>query len=116
MLRRSSPPAGQTRDGGSVRAHRAQSSGDLRLCLRIFNWPIDQIQQVVQPDDQQLALLNDLTDAIAQASEIVKSQCPTNMAFAPVERLVQMEERLQGLLQAVNIVGPARAASHNRTR
>ena len=55
---------------------------------------------VVEESD---ALLNDLTDAIAKASEIVKSQCPTNMAFAPVERLVQMEERLQGLLQAVNI-------------
>ena len=68
---------------------------------------------VVEESD---ALLNDLTDAIAKASEIVKSQCPTNMAFAPVERLVQMEERLQGLLQAVNIVSPARAASHNRTR
>jgi hypothetical protein len=30
----------------------------------VTNWPIDQIQQVVQPDDQQHALLDDLTSAI----------------------------------------------------
>ena len=72
----------------------------------VTNWPIDQIQQVVQPDEQQGALLNDLTSAIAQASEVIKSQCPTNIAFTPVERLAQMEARLQALLQAVNVVSP----------
>ena len=73
----------------------------------VTNWPIDQIQQVVQPDEQQRALLNDLTSAIAQASDVIKSQCPTNIAFTPVERLAQMEARLQAMLQAVNIVSPA---------
>jgi hypothetical protein len=38
---------------------------------------------------------------------VIKSQCPTNIAFTPVERLAQMEARLQALLQAVNIVSPA---------
>jgi LTXXQ motif family protein len=75
--------------------------------IEVTNWPIDQIQQVVQPDEQQQALLNDLTSAISQASDEIKSQCPTNIAFTPVERLAQMEQRLQGLLQAVNIVSPA---------
>jgi hypothetical protein len=73
----------------------------------VTNWPIDQIQQVVQPDEQQQALLNDLTSAIAQASETIKSQCPTNIAFTPVERLAQMETRLQALLQALSFVSPA---------
>jgi hypothetical protein len=73
----------------------------------VTNWPIDQIQQVVQPGEQQGALLNDLTSAIAEASEVIKSQCPTNIAFTPVERLAQMEARLQALLQAVNLVSPA---------
>jgi hypothetical protein len=73
----------------------------------VTNWPIDQIQQVVEPDEQQRAFLSDLTSAIAQASDVVKSQCPTNIAFTPVERLAQMETRLQGLLQSVNIVSPA---------
>ena len=47
----------------------------------VTNWPIDQIQQVVQPDEQQQALLNDLTSAIVKASGVIRSQCPTNIAF-----------------------------------
>ncbi len=52
-------------------------------------------------------------NAIAQASDVVKSQCPTNIAFTPVERLAQMESRLQALLQAVNIVSPVLSRSYD---
>jgi hypothetical protein len=83
------------------------SEACINEATEVTNWPIDQIQQVVQPDDTQGALLNDLTNAIAQASDVIRSQCPTSIAFTPVERLAQMGERLQGLLQAVNIVSPA---------
>jgi hypothetical protein len=76
------------------------SDACINEATEVTNWPIDQIQQVVQPDDQQRALLDDLTRAIAQASELIKSQCPTNIAFTPVERLAQMGSRLQALLQA----------------
>ena len=83
------------------------SDACINEATEVTNWPIDQIQQVVQPDDQQRALLDDLTSAITQASELIKSQCPTNIAFTPVERLAQMASRMQALLQAVNIVSPA---------
>jgi hypothetical protein len=83
------------------------SEACINEATEVTNWPTDQIQQVVQPDDAQGGLLNDLTSAIAQASEVIKSQCPTNIAFTPLERLAQMEARLQALLQAVNVVSPA---------
>lgn len=69
-------------------------------------WPIDQIQQAVQPNDRQRVLLDDLSNAIVKASELIKSQCPATVAFTPVDRLTQMQERLQALLQAVNIISP----------
>jgi hypothetical protein len=72
----------------------------------VTNWPIDQIQEIIQPNDQQKALLDELGNAIVQASTDVASHCPSNVAFTPVDRLGQMQVRLQGLIDATNIVSP----------
>jgi mannose-1-phosphate guanylyltransferase len=79
------------RDSGpAIAAGAGMSDACINKAIEVTNWPINQIQQVVQPDDQQLALLNDLASAIAQASDAIKSQCLTNIAFTPMERLAQM--------------------------
>lgn len=67
-------------------------------------WPIDQIQQVVQPNDQQQALLNELGNAVTKVANVIQSQCPTGVAFTPTDRLAQMQQRLQALIETVNIV------------
>jgi LTXXQ motif family protein len=72
----------------------------------VTGWPIDQIQATVEPNDQQKALLDDLGNAVVQASDTIKSNCPTSVAFTPTGRLAAMQQRLQGMLQAVNIVEP----------
>lgn len=72
----------------------------------VTGWPIDQIQQAVQPNDQQRALLDGLGNAVVQASDAIKSQCPTNVSFTPTGRLADMQQRLQGLIQAVDIITP----------
>jgi hypothetical protein len=82
----------------------AQSCTD--EAAEVTGWPIDQIQAAVQPNAQQTALLDALGNAIVRASDVIKAHCPTNIAFTPPERLAQMQERLDGLLQAVNIVQP----------
>jgi LTXXQ motif family protein len=72
----------------------------------VTNWPIGQIQQVIQPNDQQKTLLDDLGNAVVKASNDITSHCPSSVAFTPVDRVGQMEVRLQGLVDAVNIISP----------
>jgi LTXXQ motif family protein len=82
----------------------AQSCSD--EAAEVTGWPIDQIQAAVQPNQQQTALLDDLGNAVVKASDVIKSHCPTQLAFTPTDRLAQMQERLEGLVQAANIVQP----------
>lgn len=72
----------------------------------VTGWPIDQIQSAVQPDPQQTHLLDDLGNAIVEASHQIKIQCPTSVAFTPTARLDQMRQRLQALVDAVNLISP----------
>jgi hypothetical protein len=53
------------------------------------------------------ALLDELGNAVVQASDVIESHCPTTVSFTPAGRLDDMHERLDGLLQAANIVLPA---------
>jgi len=70
----------------------------------VTGWPVDQIQAAVQPNQQQSALLDDLGNAIVQASHEIKMHCPTSVAFTPTARLKTMHQRLQTLVDAVNVV------------
>src|SRR5262249_19410571 len=80
----------------------AQSCAD--EAAEVTGWPIDQIAAAVQPSQEQTTLLDDLGNAVVKASGAVKSNCPTNVSFTPTGRLDAMQQRLQGLVQAVNIV------------
>ncbi len=82
----------------------AQSCSD--EAAEVTGWPIDQIQAAVQPSQQQSAMLDDLGNALVKASDEVKSHCPTTVSFTPTARLDEMQQRLQALVEAVNIVRP----------
>ena len=70
----------------------------------VTGWPIDQIQQAIQPNADQKVLLDDLGNAIVKASSNIISHCPASVAFIPVDRLAQMEVRLQGMIDAVSAI------------
>jgi hypothetical protein len=80
----------------------AQSCGD--EAAEVTGWPINQISDAVQPNPQQSALLDDLGNAVVKAGDVIRSHCPTNVSFTPTGRLDTMQQRLQGLVQAVNLV------------
>jgi LTXXQ motif family protein len=80
----------------------AQSCSD--ESTEVTGWPINQISDAVQPNAQQSALLDDLGNAVVKAGDVIRSHCPTTVSFTPTGRLDTMQERLQGLVQAVNIV------------
>ena len=70
----------------------------------VAGWPIDRIQQLVSPDDQQRMELDDLANDSMKAAQIIKSGCPTSLAFTPTGRLTAMEQRLEAMEQAVATV------------
>jgi hypothetical protein len=73
----------------------------------VTGWPIDQIQAAVQPNPDQGAMLDELGNAVVKASAVIKSHCPTTVSFTPTGRIDDMQERLQGMVQAVDIVSPS---------
>jgi LTXXQ motif family protein len=73
----------------------------------LTDWPIEQIAQTVQPDDTQRATLDELKAAAAQALDILKASCPTELPSTPTGRLEAMHKRLAAMLQAVQTVRPA---------
>jgi hypothetical protein len=73
----------------------------------VTGWPIDQIQEVLQPNEQQRATLDTVGDAIVKAGQTIRTGCPTSVAFTPTGRLEQMQKRVEALIQAVTIVRPA---------
>src|ERR1700682_1142242 len=80
----------------------AQSCSD--EAAEVTGWPINQISDAVAPNPQQSALLDDLGNAVVKASDVIKSHCPTTVSFTPTGRLDTVQQRLQGLVQAVSLV------------
>jgi hypothetical protein len=70
----------------------------------IAGWPIDRIVELVTPDDRQRAALEDLSSASVKAAQIIKSGCPTSVAFTATGRLEAMEQRIEAMEQAVDAV------------
>ncbi len=72
----------------------------------IAGLPIDQIEQAIQPDAAQRAVLDDLANASAQAAQNIKTACPTAAALTAPNRLASMQQRIEAMIAAVAIVQP----------
>jgi ABC-type transporter MlaC component len=75
----------------------------------IAGLPIERIERAVRPDEAQRIAFRDLQNAISEAGELLKSNCPTYKPLTPVVRLDAMEQRLDAMLRAVDTVQPALA-------
>ena len=73
----------------------------------IASLPLERIERAVRPDEAQRDALRELRDATAEATELLKSDCPTYRALTPVVRLEAMEKRLEAMSRAVHTVQPA---------
>ena len=79
----------------------------------IAAWPIDRIQEVVQPNEDQLRALDALADASADAAQGIKTACPVTSPITPVARLDAMDQRVSAMLRATEIVAPKLDAFYN---
>jgi hypothetical protein len=73
----------------------------------IAGLPIDQIQQAIQPNDEQRAALDDLANASVKAAQSIKAACPTQIALTAPNRLAAMQERIEAMIAAEGMVQPA---------
>jgi hypothetical protein len=74
------------------------------LAPGVTNLPIDQIRQTVHPTADQEAAFDDLSTASSQASDIIKSSCPSSVPLTPIGRLDAAEQRLDATVKAIQIV------------
>jgi hypothetical protein len=74
------------------------------LAPGVTNLPIDQIRQTVHPTADQEAALDDLSAASLQASDIIKSSCPSSVPLTPIGRLDAAKQRLDATIKAIQIV------------
>ena len=104
-------PRGQIATGVAGVATGAAAGGMAQICSGqasgLTDWPIERIAQQVRPTDQQRSLLDQLKDATANAVNLLKSACPTDLPSTPTGRLAAMRQRIEPMLQAVRIVRPA---------
>ncbi len=75
--------------------------------------PVDEIQQALNPTDEQRVALDELGNASVQAAQIVKSSCPTDVSLTPIGRIDAMQQRVQAMLNAVKVVRPALEKFYN---
>jgi len=74
------------------------------LAPGVTNLPIDQIRQTTHPTADQQATLDDLNAASSQASDIIKSSCPSSVPLTPIGRLDAAEQRLHTTIKAIQVV------------
>ena len=74
------------------------------LAPGVTNLPIDQIRQNVHPTADQETAFDDLTAASSQASEVIKSSCPSSVPLTPIGRLDAAEQRLDATIKAIQII------------
>lgn len=72
----------------------------------IAGLPIDAIQKALQPDDAQRAALDDLANASVKAAQNIKAACPTDIALTAPRRLAVMQQRMEAMAAAVQLVQP----------
>src|SRR6266851_3875883 len=72
-----------------------------------LQWPTDEIEARLHPNDTQRAALKGLQDANASAVDILNAGCQPKDAITPPARLDAVDGRLEAMQQAVHLVSAA---------
>ena len=97
------PPQGRRRAARGVALDQLCGS-DRR---EIVGLPIDQIAASVQPTEAQGANLDALGNASIDAAALIRTSCPTQVAATAPGRLAAMQQRVEAMVKAVDLVQPA---------
>ncbi len=70
-------------------------------------WPAEEFESTVHPNDSQRAALQTVRDAAARADDMLMAACPDDNATTVVDRIESVDRRLDAMRQAVNVVQDA---------
>ena len=90
------------------KASNGQAPADNNACRQpkpgLSNLPIERIEKIVKPTDQQEDALSNLEEATNKAGSTLQAACPDEIPLTPVGRMEAMESRLQAMLEAAKTV------------
>jgi hypothetical protein len=72
----------------------------------IAGLPIESFQSAIQPNEAQRAALDELASASEKAAASLKASCPTDVALTAPRRLEVMQQRIEAMIAAVQMVQP----------
>ena len=73
----------------------------------IVDFPVAQLEEIIQPAPGQREALDELKAAFAKAARVLQAACPKQTPLTPVARLDAMEQRLEAMQQALTVIrGP----------
>jgi hypothetical protein len=73
----------------------------------IVDFPVAQLEEIIQPAAGQRDELDGLKAAFAKAAQVLQAACPKETPLTPVARLDAMEQRLEAMQQALTVIrGP----------
>ena len=84
-----------------------QWQAEIALCRRAERDPrplLDRTEHILRLSSNQDAALMDLKEASVKAADILKASCRSEQPLTPTGRLAAMEERLNTILQALELV------------
>jgi len=83
------------------------------LAPGVVSLPIDRIERAIRPTDAQVAMVNDLKAASAQADNMLRPSCLPEVPLTPIARLDAVLKRIQTMSEAVQILRPPLTALYN---
>jgi LTXXQ motif family protein len=101
---------GTARSSANGNAAASQPSEVAQMCGEdtqdIAGLPIDRIQDAIQPNDEQKKALDALANATVKAAQTIRDACPNQVASTAPGRLAAMQNRIEAMISAVNIIEP----------
>jgi hypothetical protein len=98
------PSVGKKRQRAARNDAKEDCSGDK---AGLTDMPIARIEDAVNPTREQGEHLDKLSAAIEQSVQILEKACPAYVPQTPVGRLEVMQQRLEAMIEAANIVRPS---------
>jgi hypothetical protein len=95
---------GGSQETSAERSEAAASCGD--LAPGVGGLPLAEIRQAIRPTADQVAALDQLNAASIKANDLIKQSCPTAIPLTPMARLDTAEQRLQTMVEAIQVVRP----------
>jgi LTXXQ motif family protein len=104
-------PAGTGVLRASARARRAPMAAAAAACPQqrpdgIAGWPMDQVERMLKPTDQQRQGLERLHAALDRAFDLAQASCAAAQSASSLDRLEALRKRVAALREAVRLVRP----------